>query len=70
MLKIASVINVPISFFFDDMPRDVSGPDAPPLDSPTINKETVALVQHYDSINRREVKRRVRELVRALGDET
>ena len=68
LFAIGSTLNVPIVYFFDDMPSKMAEMDAPPLDGPTIDRETVAFVRHYELINSREVKRRVRALIKTLGD--
>ncbi len=68
LLHIASILKVPILFFFDDMPGELAGPDAPADDGPAINGEAAAFIRHYTLIDSHEVKRRVRDLVRTLGD--
>jgi transcriptional regulator with XRE-family HTH domain len=74
----AKVLDVPPSFFFDDMPEEVSGgpisalaePEAEPYEAdpdPMMKRETLELVRAYYKIDDALVRRRVFELVKATG---
>jgi len=78
LYQFAKVLDVPPSFFFDDMADDVSGgpitglaePDAESYDAdpdPMMKRETLELVRAYYRIDDALVRRRVFELVKATG---
>ncbi len=78
LYQFAKVLDVPPSFFFDDMSDDVSGgpitglaePDAESYDAdpdPMMKRETLELVRAYYKIDDALVRRRVFELVKATG---
>ena len=80
LFDLSRVLDVPVSFFFDDMsdgvsrqsPRQlVAGPPEDPVDSPAsdpMNKrETLELVRAYYRITDPRVRRRVFELAKALA---
>lgn len=78
LYQFAKVLDVPPSFFFDDMPDEVSGgpisalsePEAEPYDAdpdPMMKRETLELVRAYYKIDDALVRRRVFELVKATG---
>ena len=69
----ARVLEVPIGFFFDDMPESLAGPAEPagpgkgPLADPMKQGETVELVRAYHKIGDRNLRRSVYEVTRALA---
>ncbi|CAA7625569.1 helix-turn-helix domain-containing protein [Magnetospirillum sp. UT-4] len=78
LFDLARVLDVPISFFFDDMPDEVSalsprlisglGEDPAPFEAdPMSKRETLELVRAYYRISDPNVRRRVLDLARALG---
>lgn len=78
LYQFAKVLEVPPSFFFDDMPEDVSGgplgsglgePDPEPYETadPMTKRETLELVRAYYKIDDALVRRRLFELVKAAG---
>ncbi len=77
LYQFAKVLEVPPSFFFDDMPDDVAGgpltsmaepePDAYEAADPMTKRETLELVRAYYKIDDSLVRRRLFELVKAAG---
>lgn len=66
--KMAEVLDVPISFFFDGIPTRSSGdPDSTNEADLMARSETIALVRAYYSIDDDAVRRKVIELLRTLG---
>ncbi|MDP6351923.1 MAG: helix-turn-helix transcriptional regulator [Alphaproteobacteria bacterium] len=77
LFQLSKVLNVPVSFFFDDMPAEVSGPKGhlqeasePFADNPLTKRETLELVRAYHRIATAPVRKRVFELVKSLADLT
>jgi len=77
LYQLAKVLNVPVSFFFDDLPAEIAGPAPgfaePAADfdpNPLTKRETLELVRAYHRIPDRAVRRRVFDLVKALGAES
>jgi transcriptional regulator with XRE-family HTH domain len=78
LYEFAKVLDVPVSYFFDEMPADVlSGrgrkdhgvagtPSAEGRD-PLIKRETLELVRAYYKIREGRVRKRIFEMVKALG---
>ena len=79
MYDLAHVLDVPVSFFFDDMPDEVKQRDAVPvsvagLDEPSAvepnplnRRETLELVRAYYRIGSARVRKRMFELVKAVA---
>lgn len=78
LYQFAKVLDVPPSFFFDDMPDEVSGgpiaglsePETESYDAdpdPMMKRETLELVRAYYKIDDALIRRRVFELVKATG---
>jgi transcriptional regulator with XRE-family HTH domain len=78
MYDLAHVLDVPVSFFFEDMPEDVKQRDAVPPGSsgdeetvvernPLNRRETLELVRAYYRIGSARVRKRVFELVKAVA---
>ena len=72
LYDLARVFDVPIEYFFDDMPADVAAsPPAKKLPSyepnPMANRETLELVRAYYKIEDADVRKRVYELTKTLG---
>ncbi len=74
LYQLAKVLNVPVSFFFDDMTPEVAG--GPPGfrddktdfdDNPLTKRETLELVRAYHRISSAAVRKRVFELVKAMA---
>jgi len=76
LYQLAKVLNVPVSFFFDDMPSEVAG-DGPGFgergepfdDNPLTKRETLELVRAYHRIPSAGIRRRVFELVKSLAEQ-
>jgi len=71
---LSQVLDVPISYFFDELPDDISGFKAPGLGNtrgfegdPMAKQETLELVRAYYRMPEPKVRQRVRELVKALA---
>lgn len=78
LFELSKVLDVPVSFFFDDMPQDVAGTQTSAVDpaeargqayeADTLAKrETLELVRAYYRIRSPKVRKRVFELAKALG---
>ncbi len=78
LYDLARVLDVPVNFFFDEMPKDVaskstaasSGPPegAEAFDPDIVSKrETLELVRAYYKIENARVRKRLFELVKVLG---
>ena len=79
MYDLAHVLDVPVSFFFDDMPEDVKQRDATPIavpddeetsgaePNPLNRRETLELVRAYYRISSARVRKRMFELVKAVA---
>ncbi len=78
LYDLARVLDVPIKYFFDDMPTAVAasspaqgGGKAKKLPSyepdPMAKRETLELVRAYYKIKDAEIRKRLRELTKALG---
>ncbi len=78
LYDLARVLDVPVNFFFDDMPKEIasksgaasSGPPegAEAFDPDIVSKrETLELVRAYYKIENPQVRKRLFEMVKALG---
>lgn len=80
LLDLARVLDVPVSFFFDDMPEEVerasprrlraADGDAPPpytVADPLAKRETLELIRAYYRISDPKVRRRVLDLTKSLA---
>lgn len=66
LYHIAEALDVPVSFFFDDIPR-VDGEDEAPRASFEPDRELLELTRNYRSIGDGEVRRGIYELVKRLA---
>lgn len=77
LFEMAKALDVPIQFFFEDLPDAPSGPSSGPKmledaqktydGDPLAQRETLLLVRAYYGIEDPAVRRRVLDLVRAIG---
>ncbi len=74
LFDLSRVLDVPVSFFFDDMPGDSASPTRgaaeAPIDydaDPMARRETRSLVDAYWEISEPDLRRRVFELTKALA---
>ncbi len=79
LCELSRVLDVPIIYFFEDMPPEVAAIPSDPKrrgkakklpryePDPMANRETLGLVRAYYKIEGADVRRQVRELIRALG---
>jgi transcriptional regulator with XRE-family HTH domain len=73
LYQIAKVLNVPVSFFFDDMAAEPQGAPglaehAEPFEAnPLANRETLELVRAFQRIGDANVRKRVQDLVKAIA---
>ncbi len=67
--ELAKHFNVPVSFFFDDMPKDISRRGVPERDveDPLINTETMKMFRHYNAIPNKQMRATIREMMRAMA---
>jgi len=73
LFDLSRVLDVPVSFFFDDMPMEGSVPTtAPPPEpgetDPMAKRETLELVRAYYRIGDPAVRRRIFELAKAVAN--
>ncbi len=75
LFKLSQILDVPVSFFFEDMPEEVERASrglaeapAEPFEADQLSKrETLELVRAYYRIGEPKVRKRVFELVKAIG---
>ena len=79
LYQLSRVLDVPVSFFFEDMPDEISGAKkrvvreaandktAESGDEPLMKRETLELVRAYYKINDAQVRKRIFELVKCVG---
>ena len=76
LYQLSRILDVPVSFFFDDLPGEIGGaaapgfaePGQPPLARDQMSKrETLELVRAYYRIADPQVRRRIFDLVKAVG---
>ena len=80
LFDLSRSLEVPISYFFDDMPEEVQGLSPvqmirePPAEEPPaaeadprLRRETLELVRNYYSISDPDVRRRIYDLAKALS---
>jgi transcriptional regulator with XRE-family HTH domain len=77
LYDLSRVLDVPIAFFFDDMPPASAGrgqglaePEATYESDPMLKRETLELVRAYYKIADPQIRRRLFELAKALGKST
>ncbi len=75
LFQLSKVLNVPVSFFFDDMPEEIAGSrghleDAkvPFADNPQSKRETLELVRNFHRISGADTRKRVLALIKDLAD--
>jgi transcriptional regulator with XRE-family HTH domain len=79
LFDLSRVLDVPVSFFFDDMPADVEIPGDEPMGAvedkpagyepdPMAKRETLELVRAYYRINDPSVRKRLFELTKAVAN--
>lgn len=76
LFKISQILEVPVSFFFDDMPdqvvdqnRGLSDGPAEPFEADQLSKrETLELVRAYYRVNDPKVRKRIFELVKSVAN--
>jgi len=73
LYQIGRVLDVPVAYFFEEMPEglDSTRTPAPASDSPEsdtmLRRETLELVRAYYKIEAPTVRRRMRELIKAMA---
>jgi transcriptional regulator with XRE-family HTH domain len=75
LYQFSQVLDVPVSFFFDDMPPEVAGGgrvsgdggDAPERTDQFTKRETLELVRAYYRIGEPAIRKRVFDLVKAIA---
>lgn len=79
LYEMGGILDVPISYFFDDMPKDIqntkgtfakgmSDQSQAKMDSdPLTRRETLELVRAYYKITNSSVRKRLYELIRSIG---
>jgi transcriptional regulator with XRE-family HTH domain len=73
LYQIGRVLDVPVAYFFEEMPEGLETAVNPPNDAPTperdtmLRRETLELVRAYYKIEAPTVRRRMRELIKAMA---
>ena len=78
LYDLARVLDVPVNFFFDEMPKEIASksgaassgpPEGAEMFDPDIvsRRETLELVRSYYKIENPQVRKRLFEMVKALG---
>ena len=73
LYQIGRVLDVPVAYFFEDMPEGLDTATNPPEGSPAperdtmLRRETLELVRAYYKIEAPTVRRRMRELIKAMA---
>lgn len=72
LFELAKALNVPVSYFFDDMAEEEAGTDAAPAagpmdEDPMRRRETIELVRAYYRITDDAARRRLYELMRSIA---
>jgi len=76
LFKLSQILDVPVSFFFDDMPEEVERANrglaeapAEPFEADQLSKrETLELVRAYYRVGDAKVRKRIFELVKAVAN--
>lgn len=76
LFKLSQILDVPVSFFFDDMPeaveqanRGLAEAPAEPFEADQLSKrETLELVRAYYRVGDAKVRKRIFELVKAVAN--
>ena len=76
LYQLSQVLDIPVSYFFDDLPPDIVGTKTPSLADanfasfdrdPLVKRETLELVRAYYRITDPSVRKKVFELVKAIA---
>ena len=67
LYQVASIFGVPIMFFFEDMPSEITGPEKFPADALVIDDQTTKLLRAYLSVPDDQVRKGIRNLVKELA---
>jgi len=73
LYQIGRVLDVPVAYFFEEMPEGLDGTTNPPTESGAperdtmLRRETLELVRAYYKIEAPTVRRRMRELIKAMA---
>lgn len=78
LYQLSQILDVPVSFFFDDMPAEVTGKASGMADGDKQSfevgqlsrRETLELVRAYYKIKDPSVRKKLFEMVKALGNST
>lgn len=72
LYRIAQALDVPVSFFFDDMPEDLAAHPSTDQEDTLTRRESLELLRHYHRIpagRRKQVYELVRAMSRAEGED-
>ena len=67
LYQAASILDVPITFFFEDMPSEITGPEKFPADALVIDDQSTKLLRAYMSVPDDRVRKGIRSLVTELA---
>jgi len=79
LYQLSQVLDIPVSYFFDDLPPEIIASKSPGLvdvkissfqGDPLVKRETLELVRAYYRITNPSVRKRVFELVKAVAKPT
>ena len=67
LYQTASILDVPIPFFFEDMPSELMGRRKSPSDAPVIDGQTTKFLRAYLSVSDDRTRTSIRALVKVLA---
>jgi transcriptional regulator with XRE-family HTH domain len=67
LYEFAKALDVPVSYFFDEMSSGTLKDSAKPEKDPLIKRETLELVRAYYKIGNNRSRKRIFEMVKAVG---
>ena len=69
LYQTASILDVPISYFFEDVPPEIMGDGRPTSDVPVIDNQTTKLLRAYLLVEDDKVRKIIRDLVIQLAED-
>ena len=67
LYQAASILEVPITFFFEDMPSEINGGKTLASDAPVIDGQTIKFLRSYLSVPDDKIRTGIRALVKELA---
>ncbi len=67
LYQTASILDVPISYFFEEIPSEITGPDKFSADAVVIDSQATKLIRAYVLVQDDRVRKSIRDLVKQLA---